>query len=458
MAAFTGTPGVDPLTGTSDDDTFEQLGSGSDTVDGYLGNDFVSYRADGGVLGIEATIDEDGNGTVVDTFGDIDELISIEAFGGTETDDTFTFADGSTFFVEGYNGSDTYELGDIAFGAISYRFLIKDDIIDFLNDIVADIELVGVHLDFAAGTVTKYNGEVDSFTKTDELDFLGTRTSDLLEGANDQLTTYLEGMEGDDTLVGGDSFDYAKYRREGDVLGAGFTIDLAEGTATNAVNDDVDTLVDIRNVEGTEFDDIIIGDAEWNYLVGRGGDDEFDGGSGIDTVAYWGHVREDVAISGIGSDIVTVEDIEGDWGTDTLTDIEAIAFDDGTLRLDIDGTAGQVYRLYQAAYVREPDAAGLEFYIGAVDRGSIGLPDLADQFVLADEFIENYGEDLTDEQLIDIIYNNVLGRDADEGGKAFWVEQLAKPDVDAGDLLYFFSESEENVDLVAPAIEDGIWL
>ncbi|MBL8581898.1 MAG: DUF4214 domain-containing protein [Rhizobiaceae bacterium] len=458
MAEFTGTSGIDPLTGTSDDDIFEKLGSGADTIDGYAGNDVVSYLQDGGEIGVAVTVGAGGNGAAVDTFGDTDTLISIEGFIGTEFDDRFEFGDGANFFVEGHLGADTFELEAIEYGTISYRFLINDQIIDFLNSVVGGVDIVGVHLDFAEGTVTKYNGEEDSFTQVDELEFRGTGTSDRLEGADDELTTYLEGMGGDDTLVGGDSFDYAKFRAEGDVIGAGFTVDLTEGTATNAVNDDVDTLIGIRNVEGSDFDDVIIGDDEWNYFVGRGGDDEFSGGSGVDTVAYWGHVRDDVSITGIGSDTVTVEDIEGDWGTDMLDGIEAIAFDDGILRLDIDGAAGQVYRLYQAAYVREPDSAGLEFYIGAVDRGTITLPDLADQFVQADEFIENYGEDLTDEELIDIIYNNVLGRDADEGGKAFWTEQLAKPDVDAGDLLYFFSESEENVDLVAPAIEDGIWL
>ena len=37
MAVFTGTPGVDPLSGTSESDTFEKLGSGADIVDGWRG-------------------------------------------------------------------------------------------------------------------------------------------------------------------------------------------------------------------------------------------------------------------------------------------------------------------------------------------------------------------------------------------------------------------------------------
>ena len=44
-------------------------------------------------------------------------------------------------------------------------------------------------------------------------------------------------------------------------------------------------------------------------------------------------------------------------GTDTIIGFKRLEFNDGTLALDIDpgDTAGQAYRLYQAAFARTPD-------------------------------------------------------------------------------------------------------
>ena len=44
-------------------------------------------------------------------------------------------------------------------------------------------------------------------------------------------------------------------------------------------------------------------------------------------------------------------------GTDTLSGFKRLEFEDGVLALDIDpgDTAGQAYRLYQAAFARVPD-------------------------------------------------------------------------------------------------------
>ena len=456
MAEFYGTNAPDNLIGTDEDDYFYQLGSGNDTVNGGANYDWIPYYSDGGPNGIVVTIDAQGNGTVIDTYGDTDTIISVQAFDGTWQDDVFNFSDGADFFAEGHKGNDTFNLGDVAWGTISYLWLLDYDVVEFAHEL--DLDIVGVHVDVSAGTVLKYNGEQDTFTHVGNLQFRGTRLDDVFEGADDGLITSFQGMAGNDTIIAGDGRDQIELRREGRDIQGGFTVDLTQGTVTNDVNDDIDTLIGIDGAVGSDFDDVFIGNGDWNYFVGQRGNDKFDGlGGGMDMVAYWGHNRGDVEISGIGTDQLTVEDIGGDWGTDTLTNIETIEFEDGILRIDINATAGQVYRLYQAAYVREPDTAGLEFYINAVDNG-LSLPDLADQFVVADEFIEKYGEDLTDEQLIDVIYNNVLHRDADDAGRAFWLDQLAKPNIDSGDLLFFFSESDENVALVAPAIEDGIWL
>ena len=56
-------------------------------------------------------------------------------------------------------------------------------------------------------------------------------------------------------------------------------------------------------------------------------------------------------------------------GEDILLGIERIAFLDGTLHLDPADAAGQVWRLYGAAFGREAETTGLSGWVGALDGG-----------------------------------------------------------------------------------------
>ena len=56
-------------------------------------------------------------------------------------------------------------------------------------------------------------------------------------------------------------------------------------------------------------------------------------------------------------------------GTDTVIGFKRLEFSDGTLALDIDpgDTAGQAYRLYQAAFARTPDMAGVAYHMNDME-------------------------------------------------------------------------------------------
>ncbi|MEM9147660.1 MAG: DUF4214 domain-containing protein [Pseudomonadota bacterium] len=79
---------------------------------------------------------------------------------------------------------------------------------------------------------------------------------------------------------------------------------------------------------------------------------------------------------------------------------------------------------------------------------------LADAFLLSDEFNESFGEPfdtedpryLEDEAFVRVLYENVLDREADQGGLDFWRSVLDRPDFDRQDLLLAFSASIENVE------------
>ena len=139
----------------------------------------------------------------------------------------------------------------------------------------------------------------------------------------------------------------------------------------------------------------------------------------------------------------------------SLSNVERIQLSEGSVALDLGGSAGQTYRLYQAAFDRTPDTVGLSNNVGLVDNG-MSLYDMANAFAQSAEFLATYGT-TTNEQFVNTLYNNVLGRNADPAGLAGWLDTLASGR-DRGFVLTGFSESPENIALVAPAINDGIWL
>jgi len=87
---------------------------------------------------------------------------------------------------------------------------------------------------------------------------------------------------------------------------------------------------------GTVFADTIDAKAGDDTLAGGGGDDVIDGGSGDDVVRYTGDFH-DYEITRNDDGTVTVSDtrdIAGNDGTDTLTSIAFLQFDDGKVALD----------------------------------------------------------------------------------------------------------------------------
>jgi hypothetical protein len=181
-----------------------------------------------------------------------------------------------------------------------------------------------------------------------------------------------------------------------------------------------------------------------------------DSGAGIDTLVvdalrsgatldFDGFGRPTLSAAGFAPEVI-------------LTNVERVEFADGMLALDIDGNSGQAYRLYQASFDRTPDEAGLEFWMQQLDNGAFSLLDVASQFLESAEFSSTYGQNeaLGDAQFIGLLYGNVLDRSPDAAGYDFWLTQ-AERDVTREQILVAFSESDENKQLVAPAIDDGIW-
>ncbi len=197
----------------------------------------------------------------------------------------------------------------------------------------------------------------------------------------------------------------------------------------------------------------LAGGAANDRLVAPGaGDNAIDGQAGLDTVVYAG-ARNNYTVAkevwGYG-----VTDKAGNGGHDAVLNVERLAFSDGNIALDVDGNAGQIYRLYQAVFGRAAEETGLGYWISAMDT-SYTLKGLADLFMHQKEFDQLYGTAPTDAEFVTKLYTNVLHRAAEGAGYDFWMNSLGLG-TSRVDVIVAFSESTENQAQVIGSIQDGM--
>jgi Ca2+-binding RTX toxin-like protein len=195
--------------------------------------------------------------------------------------------------------------------------------------------------------------------------FAGAGNDVLQGGGGDDL---LQGGAGNDTINGGIGFDTADYSD----ASAGVAVTLANQAQPQATGGGgTDQLSGIEALIGSDFNDMLSGDATPNSLLGRegsdiidggfgndtldggdgndslaggGGSDIIEGGAGFDTAFFTGN-RSDYTINSSGG-ITTLIDIRGGSpeGTDTVSGVEDFQFADGVVALssvnDIVGTPG----------------------------------------------------------------------------------------------------------------------
>lgn len=106
------------------------------------------------------------------------------------------------------------------------------------------------------------------------------------------------------------------------------------------------------------------------------------------------------------------------------------------------GVSDSVVRLYGATFDRQPDTAGLWYWVDLYRRGK-PLTTLAEHFMTSQEWKTNVGSP-DDATFVDRLYRNVLDRPADESGSAYWQDQLRRGYPRAA-LVVSFSESPEHV-------------
>jgi Ca2+-binding RTX toxin-like protein len=217
-----GGDGDDILIGGGDSDYFVG-GRGNDTIKGGSGFDLVDYSDEGGTLGITVNL---ATKKIIDTYGDTDAVTGVDRVRGTDVADSMT-GNGSANLFEGGAGNDT--------------------------------------LDGAGG---------------DDILWAGFGDDTLIGGTgNDQLV----GGRGDDKIDGGKGVDVVDYSLDGGWHGA--SVNLQTGVAEDTWGS-YDTIKNVENVVGSQFNDWFLGNASANAFTGGAGNDVMTGGAGADTFIF----------------------------------------------------------------------------------------------------------------------------------------------------------------------------
>ena len=220
---------------------------------------------------------------------------------------------------------------------------------------------------------------------------------------------------------------------------------LRDGSTTNP---SLDFTLNLSNASNA----VIANTVGTATIVNNSTQTQITGGAAIDTVAY-NAPSSRFTLSKTSTGFL-LDDSSGANGPDLLVNVERIHFSDKNVALDANGTGGEAYRIYQAAFNRTPDAGGLGYWINVLDKGA-SLKDVGGGFVGSAEFQSVYGANPTNAQIIDRFYQNVLHRAGESSGVGYWNSILDNHSATVAEVLGFFSESAENQAGVIGVIQNG---
>ncbi|WEX79618.1 calcium-binding protein (plasmid) [Sinorhizobium numidicum] len=288
---------VDTLNGGELNDTF-MGGGGADFINGGLGTDTSEYSSS--AAGVSITLDDTGAALGVGGDAEGDILTSIENLIGSGADDILT-GNALTNRIDGGAGSDFIRGG----ANTGTEFLIGGEGIDTADYSTSGAAVIARLSDSQTSGALSSGGDAQNDVLVTMENIIGSVFDDQLIGAS--VANRLDGGAGNDVLIGGAGADVLIGGAGTDTAfyqtsGAGVTIVLdntgaALGNGGDAQGDQLST---IENLIGSNFDDLLVGNASVNRLDGGGGNDTFRSGAGGSSA---GGITE-IIIGGAGIDTI----------------------------------------------------------------------------------------------------------------------------------------------------------
>ncbi len=222
------------------------------------------------------------------------------------------------------SGNDKIVFGSgIDVNDVTFRRIGTSDNLEFsIHGIQAGI----IHNQFVVGTLETLefaDGTIIPFTNV-SIETIGTENADTLSGIdtgasiNESIYGYggddiLYGASGNDQLYGGDGSDTASYTNAAGAV----TADLSSAQASVDGDGGSDGFIDIENLEGSAYADLLTGDDQVNIISGGDGDDIINGGAaadiltggnGADHFVYEAGVQNHISLNGSTSSYVRLDD------------------------------------------------------------------------------------------------------------------------------------------------------
>jgi serralysin len=259
----------------------------------------------------------------------------------------------------------------------------------------------------------------------------------------------LTGSSGNDTLDGGDGADSLYGGEGGNRLLGGAGNDYLSATLATGRNY-LDGGEGNDSLYGGDSDDTLIGGLGDDYLNGYKGNDTLDGGTGIDIAQYT--AKTSVASLTWSRDSWQVKAASAD-GTDTVKNIELLAFSDRTV--DIRSTehvsytsiSDDLWFFFLAAFNGAPGVTYMDWMVDRTGNGK-SIKSFVDVFVTAPQFKDVYPESMSAQQFATKLVANTL-----KGTAAAVYEQAA---VDK--ILNLMSSGATRSDVIYNAIGDMKWV
>jgi Ca2+-binding RTX toxin-like protein len=335
------TPNNDTLIGTPGDDHLVG-GAGNDSMDG-AGNgqygDEVAFP--GATTGVEVDLTQ---GFALDGQGGRDVLLNIEHINGTPFNDKLTGSAAKNWFRPGA-GNDTLD-GRAGEDVVMYEQATSGVTVNLLN---------GTATGAAIGSDVLVSIEAVHGSYLDDRIILGNNSGYVFGRAgNDWITGGSTGDgiypgSGNDTIDGGggnDRVDYFEISYDGSASATatrGAIVNLETGVATDQWGH-TDQLSSIESLRGSNFADVLSGNAQSNELEGQGGNDTLKGAGGADTLqggagtdrADYSGNRSQYSLTRLMEGVHLITDLRANSpdGTDVLVDIEQLRFADQDSTLD----------------------------------------------------------------------------------------------------------------------------
>ena len=235
------------------------------------------------------------------------------------------------------------------------------------------------------------------------------------------------------------------------------TVDKARPDLTDPRTVFIYDTVTIENAIGGSGSDKLIGNAVGNRLQGAGGDDNLDGGAGVDG-AVFAAARSAATLTktATGWSVATPTD-----GTDSLANVERLFFSDGALALDTAtadhaGQTAQILRaLFGSSFLQNPTfvCIGLSLF----DQG-VGYADIVG-LAIGTPIFQSLAGSTSNTDFVKLVYKNVIGVEAGPAELANFVGLLDAGTFTQASLgvlacqVSFNTESVELVGLASSGIE-----